>query len=472
MKTLRQGNRLFILVLLVFAIATLVGFQTLTGGQSTETAVAAPAADVSLQTAGGVVSAEGEIVPLQFNDLSFQTGGVVAEILVQEGDDVTVGDPLVRLEATDLEIGLQQAEARLVSAEAGLVAAQNRLALAQAGIETAEAQLASAEANLALTQAGPLPEEIAAAEENLAVAEAAVVQAAGNRDAALDIASEAQIQAAQANLSSATAELRRIEEQYQDILDACVVTPQGEEVCPLYGPVEEEARRQLEVARAREEAARATLNRLQAGPTAVQQRAANSAVLVAQANRDVAQANLELLLAGSTPEEIAIAEVDVEQAQVGVASAEVGVVEAEAAVTQAEAAVETAAAGVAAAQAALDRTVLTATIAGTVADVNINVGELVGASVPVVTLADFSAWQVETTDLTELDIAMVAEGAGATVRIDAIPDETVSGIVTEVALVSSLSRGDVVYDVTIQLDEAPDLPLRWGMTVFVDIDAQ
>lgn len=447
----------------------LAGFQWPATGNQSETAVAQAAAP-ALQAAGGVVSAEGVIVPLVYTDLSFQTGGVVAEIVAAEGETVAAGDPLIRLENDEFEIALQQAQARLAAAEAGLTAAQNRLALAQAGVTTAEARLVVAQANLTLTQAGPLPEEIAAAEENLAVAEAAVLQAAGGRDAALEFATESQVQAAQAGLAAATAELRAVESQYQAIIDACFDTPQGE-VCPLYGPVEEAARRQLEVAQARQRAAQSALDRLLAGPTAAQQRAAGGAVAVAVANRDVAQAQLDLLLAGAAPEEIAIAEVQVEQAQVGVAAAQVGVSQAEAAVTQAEAAVSAAQAGVAAAQTTLDRTILRAPFDGTVAAVNTSVGELVSSSAPVVTLADFSAWLVETTDLTELDVALVREGASAGVRIDAIPNQVVSGTVTEVALVSSLSRGDVVYEVTIQLDAAPALPLRWGMTVFADIDA-
>jgi hypothetical protein len=40
-----------------------------------------------------------------------------------------------------------------------------------------------------------------------------------------------------------------------------------------------------------------------------------------------------------------------------------------------------------------------------------------------------------------------------------------------VALVASLARGDVVYEVTVALDAAPDLPLRWGMTAVVDIES-
>lgn len=463
-------------ILLVVSVVVLAAFQPWQVDPETTTSTAlsagvsaAPIASQPYQTGVDAVNAEGRIVPLFFSDLSFQTGGVVAEILVEEGDAINAGDPLIRLDALDLEIALQQAEARLESAQAGLVAAQNSLELEKAGVASAEVNIAAAEANLALTIAGPLPAEIEQAEANVAAAESGVVQAAGGRDATLSAITDSQIRAAEANLASATADLRAIEDQYETIIDTCFSTPKGE-ICPLYGPVEEQTRAQVQVSQANQDAAQQALNTLLAGPTPAQQRAAGGSVAVASANVAVAQAQLDLLLEPASAEEIAIAEVAVEQAKVSLSLAEVDIVQSEAAVAQAEAAVTTAEAAVAASQAALDRMTLVATFDGNIARINISEGELVGSSVPVVTMADFSAWLVETTDLTELDVAQVEDGQSVTVSIDAIPDDTVTGVVTDVALVSSLSSGDVVYAVEIQLDDAPDLPLRWGMTVSVDID--
>jgi len=436
------------------------------------TAVAAqePQQIAALQTQGALVNAEGSVVPLLDASLSFQMGGQVAEILVSEGDQVQAGDALIRLDTTQAELALQQAQARLVSAQAAVTLAQNQQALAEAAIQTAESQVAAAEANLALVKAGPRPEEIAAAESKLAAAEAAVNQAVGQRDTALNVGTDSQISSAQAQVAAATAEVRALEDSYDTILTTCVDTPNGE-VCPLYGAVEETTRAQLEAARQNQAAAQAALDALQAGPTAAQQQAAQGGVGIAIANRDLAQAQLDLLQEPPAAEQIAVAEVGVLQAQVGVESAKTGVTQAEAAVAQAEAGVVQAEAGVAAAQAAVDRMTLRAPFAGTVSRINTNVGELVAASLPVLTLADFSGWQVKTTDLTELDVAFVNEGDAATVSFDAIPGETVTGTVTAVSLVADLARGDVVYEVTIDLDAAPDLPLRWGMTAVVDIES-
>lgn len=450
-------KRLFTSIMILITAVLLITAQT-------NNAQAAPAAQ------GGLVSAEGSVVPLFDVNLAFQTGGTVAEILVSEGDTVAIGDALIRLESTDVALAVQQAEAGVVSAQAAVNLAKNQLALTESSITTAQTQVASAEANLALTKAGPRPEEIAAAEARVAAAQSQINQAVGQRDTALTIGTDAQISAAEAQVAAAMAQTQAVQNQYDTIIDTCFDTPNGE-VCPLYGTVEENTRAQLAAAQQNQAAAQAALDALLAGPTTAQQQAAQGSVTLAAAGRDIAQAQLDLLLAGPTPEQIAIAEVGLLQAEVGVEIAEAAVIQAAAAVTQAEAGLTAAEAGLASAEAMLARMTLTSTIDGTVSRINTNVGELVGAGVPVVTMADFSKWLVETTDLTELDVAFVNEGDSATVSFDAIPGETVSGTVTNVALMAGISRGDVVYQVTIDLDAAPDLPLRWGMTAVVDIDS-
>jgi HlyD family secretion protein len=77
---------------------------------------------------------------------------------------------------------------------------------------------------------------------------------------------------------------------------------------------------------------------------------------------------------------------------------------------------------------------------------------------------------VETDDLTEIDIVQVAVGQPAIVTIDAIPDREFNGVVTNIAPLSEIKRGDVTYTVTIKLTDADDAPLLWGLTGFVDIN--
>lgn len=413
---------------------------------------------------------EGEIVPLTAVNQAFELGGTAVEILVAAGDSVQKGDPLVRLDAQEAVLAVSQANAEVLAAERAVTAAEVEQQQAETAVIRAQENVIIAQAQLDLLLADPLPEEIAAAEARLAAAEAAVSQAIGQRDTSLNVGTPAQIAAAEAQVAAAQADLVTIQDQYDDIINGCFTRPDGDEVCPLYGPVEETTRAQLQAAELDVAAAQAQLAQLQSGATAGQQQAANGAVTLAAANRDVAQAQLDLLLAGPTPEQVEQAEVAVAQAEMGVQLAEVSVAEAETAVTQAEAQLAQSQTALAAAQANLDRLTLTAAMDGAVTAVNVRDGELVRAGETAVTLADLSAWTVKTTDFTELDVAKVEIGQEVTVRVDALPDETLTGVITSIAQVAGQAQGDVVYEVAISLGETSAYPLRWGMTTEVIIE--
>lgn len=457
-------------IAILFLITFVAAFQA-SAEANTAVSKESKAGGPMAQTGSGrVIANEGLVEPLTFVNLSFQIAGTVSEIRVVEGEQVQAGDVLIQLDDSDLRLALTQAEARLTSAESGLEAAQNQLRLAEAGVAAAEAGVVSAETNLQLIQAGPRPEEIAAAEASIQAAESAVSQAVGSRDMALNVTSEADIFAAEAQVARAYSELRRLEEDYDTILTTCFTVPDGSEICPLYGPVEEETRDQLAAARLRYQAAVQNLEAVQQGPTTAQQRAAAGGISVAVAQRDAAEAQLALLLAGATPEEITIADLRVREAEVGVALAQAEVAGAAAAVQQADVAVVHAQANVNSIQAALDRSTLLAPYDGEVSRISASVGQLVQPGSPLLLLADFSGWLVKTTDLTEVDVSSVVAGAPVVARLDAIPGETIGGVVTKVALISDESRGDVAYEAEILLDDAHDLPIRWGMTAFVEIE--
>lgn len=419
--------------------------------------------------AGDAVNIEGQVEPQAFVALAPESGGMVLEILVDEGEQVQAGQLLLRVDDEQQRVALAQAEARLAAAEAAGDAAQTQQAQAEAAVQTAQARAEAAEAQLALAQSNPLPEEVAAAESRLAAAQAGVAQAVASRDAMLEsVGTAAQVQSARAEVAEAQAQLRTLEEQYETILDSCFETPQGT-VCPLYGPVEEQTRAQLQAAQAQADAAQVALDRLQEGATAAQQRAAQAGVSAAVAQREQAQAQLALLQAGATEEEVRQAEVALSIAEAQVQAARASVGEARAAVSQAEAAVQAAQAGVDLARVALEKTTLAAPFEGVALRVDVNQGELSSSQMPAITLADMSRWLVKTRNLTELDVARIAEGDTVRVSFDALPGEEVEGTITAIALSAGMDRGDVVYETTILLPQEMDLPLRWGMTAVVDL---
>jgi multidrug resistance efflux pump len=122
------------------------------------------------------------------------------------------------------------------------------------------------------------------------------------------------------------------------------------------------------------------------------------------------------------------------------------------------------------AQASLAQSMIYAPFDATVVDVNIQFGEIAQTGQVVITLADLAHMQIKTTDLSERDVPAVQIGQTANVYVEAL-DVTVTGRVTKVSPVSETVGGDVVYPVTIELDEQPE-GLLWGMSAEVEIQTK
>jgi HlyD family secretion protein len=169
-------------------------------------------------------------------------------------------------------------------------------------------------------------------------------------------------------------------------------------------------------------------------------------------------------MAGATVEEIAIEEARVETAKVGVETAR-------ASVEAAKAKVESAQAGVTSAQVNVDQTVIESPFNGVVSSLNdVNEGEIVQGGKTIVSLGNPNPWQIETDDLTEIDVVDVQVGANVSISVDALPGEEFSGKVVRVTPKAETKAGDQTYTVRIDITKGDTSRLRWGMTTFVDIE--
>jgi multidrug resistance efflux pump len=400
-----------------------------------------------------VVSAEAFVVPVQQASIAFETGGRVTDLEIEEGQAVDAGQVIARVDDSTQQAALMQAQANLVNAEAGITQAEASLAEVQSGatveeIAQAQAGLAQAEAALAEVIAGPTAEDIAQAEASVESARATLNQVlAGARDEDLRAASarllqsEANVRLAQADYDKFVYGEPKVAEPFgialqQATLDYEAVQAEYDKL--VNGATEED----VAIARAGVKQAQAALDKAKAGATPEQ---------IAQAQAQVAQAEATLaqVLAGATDEQIAIAEA-------GILAAEAGIVTAEA--------------GIASAETELAKTELAAPFAGTVSSVNMEVGEMVSAGAPVVSMGDTSTWQIETDDLTEIDVVNVEEGATVSISVDALPGEDFEGVVVRIKPQSETKAGDVTYTVLIDITDGDTSKLRWGMTTFVDIE--
>lgn len=360
-----------------------------------------------------VVSVTGELVPAVWADVSAQVGGTVVEVAVEPGSEVAEGEVIVRLDSLDAQLAVQQAETALQAAQA----------------------------QLALVQAGVRSEEVAVVQEQIAAAEAAVAQAVAQRDRLRSGATAAEIEAAEAQVSAAYAEWWSANEAHEETMKCYDVPGRSSKSCPLLGPVEEQARYAMHAAEEALAAAQAQLDLLLRGANVHDLEAAEAAIAAAEAQRDIAQAQLALLQAGATDEAVAVAQAAVAQAEVAVTAAQV----------------------------ALARAEVPVPFAGTVGAVHVQVGELIAPGQPLVTLGDLSTLRVETTDLSEIDVARVALGQQVDVNFDALPEKVFVGRVTRISPMAASGSGGVNYTVVVVLDEI-DPAVRWGMTAFVDIE--
>lgn len=131
-----------------------------------------------------VVNATGMVLPERQTTLAFTGAGRVAEVLAEEGQVVQAGQVLARLETTDLEFAIEQAELALATAQTQYLRLQSPPS--EYDIATAEAALESARAAYNKLLAGPSKEEIKVARTNLEQAEASLKQAQAAYDQVAD----------------------------------------------------------------------------------------------------------------------------------------------------------------------------------------------------------------------------------------------------------------------------------------------
>jgi len=123
------------------------------------------------------------------------------------------------------------------------------------------------------------------------------------------------------------------------------------------------------------------------------------------------------------------------------------------------------------AQVNLDHTRITAPVNGIVISRNVDVGQTVAASLQAPTLftiaQDLTEMQVDT-NVSEADIGRVAVGQETTFSVDAFPNLTFRGKVTDIRNAPVTVQNVVTYNVVIQVKN-PDLKLRPGMTANASI---
>jgi HlyD family secretion protein len=174
--------------------------------------------------------------------------------------------------------------------------------------------------------------------------------------------------------------------------------------------------------------------------------------VIAQSTMDTAQTNYDTAVA---QQESAKAQIESAKAQVESTKAQVA---------QTKAALKLA-------ETNLRYTTIRSPVNGTVISRNVDVGQTVAASLQAPTLftiaKDLTQMQADT-NFSEADIGRIGQGQEATFTVDAYPERTFRGKVSEIRNAPQTVQNVVTYDVVIQVDNK-DLKLKPGMTANVTI---
>ncbi len=319
---------------------------------SQQPTVAAPTA-----TPNSEIVSEGRLEPIRYAEIAFNTSGVVSEVLVQKGQAVKKGDPIIRLgDKTDSPYAAAQLE--LASAQKALNDLKNT-----AGTDLAQAVI---------------------------------------------------------DLKDATKE-------YNDAVDYLDYLKSEDKV-----PQTETKRFLVQTWKGYQYRIRTQSFKGPAPQDWIVD--AENDLALKKAKMDTAQRTYDRLKGGVDADQLAVLEARLNAAEAGVAAFTV-----------------------------------TAPFDGVVADLPAKLGNSINAGQPAVTLADFSYWVVKTTDLTEIDVVKLKENDQVTVTLDALPGIALKGTIDSIGQTYSENQGDVVYEVTVMLNDT-DPGIRWGMTAEVKFD--
>jgi multidrug resistance efflux pump len=433
------------------------------GGWWWQSQAAKATGDTLLEATGTVEARKVSLAP--------QIGGQVVEVLVEEGQRVTAGQPVLRLDDSQLvaqraqaEASVRLAQARLEEIKAGarpqeieavqvaveaagaqlrrvkrgarpeeIAVAEAAVEVARAGVQTAEGVVAGARANLARIQAGPTQEEIAIAQRQVEQAKNALWGGQSQRDS---ICGQAGSLVPQSNCDSARAAVQSAEEQVRITelqLQQLQRGARQEDMAAAQAQLQQ-ALGQLATAQAQLRQAEAVVAQAKMGP-------APEDITAAEAGLRQAQANLTLIKAGARAETIAAA-----QAQVDAAQAQLDALDVQ-----------------------LEKFTITSPWDGVVLTRSVEPGETVMPGATLLGIGRLDLLEL-TVYLPEDQFGLVTPGQEATVRVDAYPDRVFSGTVLRVSDEAEFTPTNVqtkddrvrlVYAVVISL-ENPDPSMGSG----------
>jgi HlyD family secretion protein len=346
------------------------------------------------------VTAPGEVRPIQFINLTSEVQGRIEEIKVKEGDIVTKGQELVRLDPNQLE---SSTDAQVAAFQAS-----------QNDVESSRSQVTAAQNSYSQAQQGLIAQEAAV---TTALQQVASAQESVNQARQQSVTAQTEVDRNKVELNAALRERKRTEE----LLESGVAS-----------------RLEFDTAKDRVDTAQANLRNAEA-----RVKSQNIAVIEAQNRVKEAQARVSETRARTRQQAVAVKD------------AKRAVLTANFSSKASSQRANQQAAFLRGQRNQRDKTLQVAPIAGVIADIPSKVGTFATAnlsSTPLLTIADMSTVNVEVkVDETEID--KVAVGQPAIVKVDAFGDEEIIAEVTQktpLAVGKSQTSGGLQQNINVQ----------------------
>jgi HlyD family secretion protein len=398
------------------------------------------------------LSETGNVLAENKADLSFQEAGQIANINVKEGDTVSAGTVIAKLDTSSLETnflqaqaGLQVAQAKLQDLENGtrpeqILVYQNTVSQAQSALNSAIASLSVAQSNAYVASEDAVDNQSDNLFTNPKYSNPIFLVTIADSQMTIDIQSK----------RVAIGELLNNWYNLQNFAS--------------YNPAQENATINSYLQKIQsylDELAIAVNNSIQNSISASTISAYKAYVLTAR--NEVAQ-NISALTNASNAMASAISSLSVAQSQLVLAQSgatQEQIDAQKAAVAQAQAVLDSA-------QVAINHASLIAPFSGIVRNKNMDIGQVVNAGVPVISMTNDSGLKVETY-VSQSDIAKIGEGDNANITLDAYGNGVVfQATVTNIDSAGTQVNGNISYKVTLHFKNY-DSRVKPGMTANINI---
>ncbi len=396
------------------------------------------------------ISGSGNIQPTNEARLTFGTDGRVDKIYIEEGDTVTEGKILARLNTDTLELALTQAQVALATQQVAITQAQVAVTQAQVALTTQQVAVTQAQAALQTAEYNLEEAQEPYTEQDITNAEAALVEAEYTLEFAQWALERATLLRDKRNAQEAVYRAQLNLGIAQQNLDTILSGTDEDEIAILETQIEV-AKQSLELAQESLELAQESLELTQESLEPAQE-----SLEVAEQSSELAQESLEVAEQSSE-----VAEQSLELTEESLELTEESLEVAEQSLEQFQQSVELA-------QQQLDEATITAPFDGVIASVDADVNDTVSTMTTITHLIDLNTMKLEI-EVDEIDIPDVKLGQRAIIEIDALPTLPLEG---EVIFISSLGKGEtgvVLYEVKISFDAPTGSGLRASMSAEADI---